>query len=245
MEQRALTIVEDTREVVLSRLKREWDAINVAKETGDLDYDVKRAQVLQRYLALEMADGEKLTQKQIGACVGIKQGWFQALLRYGRFMLFLNSTEFKVSEGRFRRYWAETADHAYMSTFRRKQDKYALEDYERIVFQQIAAKLEKGIVPTVSSTARTKKVTDIKPAQLASLRKAVASYQVLKRKEVREVYTKIEEDVRALIELSGCSRATYAPSILAMHARRLKEGFAALQKALKGNVDAWLLEVMD
>jgi hypothetical protein len=51
--------------------------------------------------------------------------------------------------------------------------------------------------------------------------------------EVREVYQDIAEDVQALIELSGASRSTYAPSILAMHADRLKRGFLALQKVLR------------
>ena len=46
------------------------------------------------------------------------------------------------------------------------------------------------------------------------------------------------------IALSGCSRSTYAPNILAMHAKRLKAGFADLQKAVKGDVDQWLLDLL-
>lgn len=103
----------------------------------------------------------------------------------------------------------------------------------------------KGEAPKEPSWKPKKTVMDIKPAQLTQLRKGIESFQVLKRKEVRQVYTKIEEDVRALIELAGCSRSTYAPNILAMHAKRLKVGFADLQRVLKGSVDAWLLDVME
>ena len=238
MEQVALMAVEDTPEVLQARLKREWETIEAQKQAGEVDYDVKRAQLLTTYLDLGME------QKEIRACVGINQGWLQALLRYGRFIVFLNSCEFKISEGRFRRYWAEIADHVYMSTFRRKQDKSTRMEYEQKVFQQIAAKILEGVKPTVPSTQRNKRVEDIQTEKLKDIRKSIETYQVLKRKEVKEAYRMIEEDVKALIALSGHSRSTYAPGVMAMHAKRLKEGFAALQKSLKGSVDQWLLDVM-
>jgi hypothetical protein len=246
MQQTSLAIVEDTPDVLKARLKREWEAIEARKQAGEVDYDVQRAQTITTYLEL------KLSQTEIGKTVGINQGWLNQLLRYGRFMTFAIATaiakECAIPEARFRRYWKETVDKTAMAILRgngRQENRRAKLEYEQQVFQQIAEKVEKDIMPTVASTARKKTVKDIKPAQLASLRKEVQSYQVLKRKEVQEAYRKIEEDVRALIELSGCTRSTYAPHILAMHAKRLKVGFADLQRALKGQVDEWLLDVMD
>lgn len=239
MQQAIVAVVKDTPEVLMARLKREWEAIDAQKQAGEVDYDVKRAQALTEYMRLG------LTQKEIGACVGIKAGWMDLLLRYGRFMDVLPATAGQIPEGRFRRYWAETVDHTYMSTLRGKVNQVTRADYERKVFQQIIEKVQEGQMPTVASTKRNKTVQDIKPAQLQSLRKEIQSYQVLKRKEVKDVYVKIEEDIEALIALSGCSRSTYAPNILAMHAKRLKQGLAALQQALNGRVDQWLLDILD
>jgi hypothetical protein len=244
MQQTTLAIVEDTPEVLKARLKREWEAIASGKEAGEVDYDVKRAQALTTYLGLG------LSQREIAACVGINQGWLQQLLRYGRFMNFMNANAFteQITEGRFRRYWKETVDKAALRLLRgngRKENERGLLQYEQKVFRQIAEKVQEGRMPIVPSTKRNKTVTDIKPEQLDKLRKEIQSYQVMKRKEVKGVYIKIEEDIRALIELSGCSRSTYAPNILAMHAKRLKQGFADLQRALNGNVDQWLLDLME
>jgi hypothetical protein len=246
MQQAVLAIVEDTPEVLKAKLKREWGAIAAQKQAGEMHYDVQRAQVLATYTDLGF------TKKEVAECVDINIGWIDQLLRYGRFMNFADAVASAkinhIPEARFRRYWKETVDKSAMALLRgngRKENNRGKLEYEQRVFQEILEKHRKGVAPTVPSTKRNKTVMDIKPAQLTQLRNDIESYQVLKRKEVKEAYTKIEEDVKALIDLSGASRSTYAPNILAMHAKRLKEGHADLQRALKGHVDDWLQDLMN
>lgn len=246
MQQTSLAIVEDTPEVLKARLKREWEVIEERKQSGEVDYDVKRAQALTAYMGLG------LNYKEIAEATGSNRGRTDQLLRYGRFANFastnVDATISHISEGRFRRYWKETVDKSAMAILRgngRKEDNKSRIEYEQQVFKEISEKLMKGEAPKEPSWKPKKTVMDIKPAQLKELRADIKSYQALKQKEVKAAYTKIEEDVRALIELSGCSRSTYAPNILAMHAKRLKVGFADLQRALKGKVDQWVVDILE
>jgi hypothetical protein len=140
MEQIALAIVDDTPEVLKARLKREWEVIEARKEAGEVDYDVYRAQTLITYI------GRGLTQNEVAICVGINQGWLHQLLRYGRFVTFNNANALlkPIPEGRFRRYWKETADKTVMMQFvgkGTKKNEAARLAYEQEVFQRIQEKL--------------------------------------------------------------------------------------------------------
>jgi hypothetical protein len=247
MQAASLSVVEDTPEVLKMRLKRAWEAIEQRKHAGEVTYDVDRAQALKEFL------GEGMTQRQIGECVGISHVFIGHLLRYGRFTEFMvaratiNSPP--ISEKAFRRYWTQTVEKSTIALLggkgRRAKGNTEIQEYEQQVFQHIADKIEQGVKPQVHKTARKKTIKDLTTDDLEEFQEKLKHFKVIQRKEVREIYKRIEEDVRDLIQLSGCSRSTYAPGTLAMHAKRLREGFIELQRVLRnGDVDDWIMSVL-
>jgi hypothetical protein len=66
----------------------------------------------------------------------------------------------------------------------------------------------------------------------AELRAAKDPFQALRDEYTRVYEADIRSDLEALIALAGCSRSTYAPGILAMHAKRLDAFLRTLPKLL-------------
>lgn len=240
MPQAAVAAVPDTMEQLKMKLKHDWEAIAQKEHTDKVDVDVQRAQVLSKYFNAD------LTQKEIATEVHISLGHVDKLLRYGRFLNGPHSVECGIPEGRFRQYWQENADKASLRALMGQKKIEARLAYEQQVFQRIAEKIREGETPAPAKLHKAKKkaVKNITPKDVKALHAAVKDFQVLKRKEVQEAYNMIDEDVRALVALSHGDRSTYSPGQMASHATRLKQGYAALQRALKNKVDEWLQEVL-
>lgn len=233
--QGALAPAPETLEV---ELKRAWHAIEAQKQAGALDYDVQRAQTLSAFF------GRGMTQRRMAECLGGTHQRIDQLLRYDRFLSRLATTVAKIPEGRFRQYWRAHSDRASLLHLRGKGKEAARAAYEQQVFGVILEKLRDGEVPESPQPQRKKTRKEVQPKVLKGLSKQIHDFQVLKRKEVQKAYDMIDEDVRALIALSHSDRSTYSPGQMASHAKRLKIGHAALQKALKNKIDEWLQDVL-
>jgi hypothetical protein len=199
-----------------NQLRAEWAAIETDRQAGIVQVDVRQADLLARYEAPDM------TQRKMAECLGIGQAHVKRLLRYARFMASLSPMGLKIPERQFREHWKTYADTHALRQLRGKNQAHALAAYEAKVFARIVEVLAS---PDVSvRPARRKRTHAVKPD------KAVVQK---KRKEVAHIYDEIKEDVDNLIHLAGADRATYAPGMLAMHAKRLKKGFRELDEALK------------
>jgi hypothetical protein len=75
---------------------------------------------------------------------------------------------------------------------------------------------------------------DASPVRLtgAELRAATDPFQALREEFARNYEREVRADLKDLIALSGCTRSTYAPHILAMHAKRLDKYLGAILKLL-------------
>jgi hypothetical protein len=219
----------------LRRWQADWDTqesqLKGQESLAQIDKDVRRSGVLACGVA------EALTMRELAKTAKLTPGYISFLLKYHRFNS-LYTTVYKIPEARFRAYWHQIRD-PYFTKRKGKE----VEDYEQKVFADIAAMIEAGTPPVPKPKAGGGTV----PAkgQRHATRREAKALLVLKQQQVREAYTMIEEDIKALIELSGADRSRWSPEWLANHARRLRQGFMLLQKALKGEVDSWLVETAD
>jgi hypothetical protein len=203
MEEKAQLTLVDKRDLdPATRLKLKWEQVQKHSTSTELEKDKSQAE------AMAEAEADGMTQQDIAACVGISQGHVDKLLRYHRFLIFqagLNSTEFKITEGRFRTYWKNTVDPQSM---RGRRTKDYREQYERRVFLAIIEKLEAGHPPP--TPVKVKKPPTV--AQMHARKKPLTAL----RKEVKRLYsTECQPILAQLKDFLGRDRSTFAPSLMA------------------------------
>ena len=135
----------------------------------------------------------------MAACTQLSQQRVDQLLRYGRFITLLLTTEVvKIPETQFRRYWQAQVDPQSMYLLRGKTNAVGRREYEQRVFQAIVERLRQGNAPPAPRRTPPKTVEAIPPQRLEQLRRDVQASQVLVHKAIREAYARMEQDVREL-----------------------------------------------
>jgi transcriptional regulator with XRE-family HTH domain len=185
-----------TQQVLKELLKAEWQALEDQHKAGELDGDVRRAEIIARY------ESEGMTQREIAVAVELSFPRVNQLLRYNRYLL---TAVNKIPERRFRAYWHQVRD-PHATRGKREIDA----DYELKVLQTIAAMVEAGQEPI-----REKR--KVKPSEVKELTPLTRAC-----KAAREVRKRLKPTLAKLRGLLGCDRATFAPDIIAGHAQILE-----------------------